>query len=161
MEGGRKVWGRERAMIFSIITSSKFCLSVCLKLFELRPHMLCRHIPFWNQDDPRTENLSLYFGAEGPILDICGRVFNCEWAGGSVSAGQSTAINAGCYTMMMIPGLKVCPFLWVRGSVLALQLTLTVLVTTINAQWEGVWDVWSARYGPALLPPCPTIRVLS
>ena len=41
------------------------------------------------------------------------------------------------------------------------QLTLTVLVTTIDAQWEGMGDVGSARYEPALLPPCPTIRVLS
>ena len=40
-------------------------------------------------------------------------------------------------------------------------LTLEVLVTTIDAQWEGNEDVGSARYEPALLPPCPTIRVLS
>ena len=40
-------------------------------------------------------------------------------------------------------------------------LTLTVLVTTIDAQWEGMGDVGSARYEPALLPPCPTIRVIS
>ena len=41
------------------------------------------------------------------------------------------------------------------------MLTLTVLVATIDAQWEGMGDVGSARYEPALLPPCPTIRVLS
>ena len=41
------------------------------------------------------------------------------------------------------------------------NLTLTVLVVTIDAQWEGMGDVGSARYKPALLPPCPTIRVLS
>ena len=29
------------------------------------------------------------------------------------------------------------------------------------AQWEGMGGVGSARYDPALLPPCPTIRVLS
>ena len=40
-------------------------------------------------------------------------------------------------------------------------LTLKMLVTTIDAQWEGMGDVGSARYEPALLPPCPTIRVLS
>ena len=40
-------------------------------------------------------------------------------------------------------------------------LTLTVLVVTIDAQWEGMGDVGSARYKLALLPPCPTIRVLS
>ena len=41
------------------------------------------------------------------------------------------------------------------------KLTLKVLVTTIDAQWKGMGDVGSARYEPALLPPCPTIRVLS
>ena len=40
-------------------------------------------------------------------------------------------------------------------------LTLTVLVATIDTQWEGMGDAASARYEPALLPPCPTIRVLS
>ena len=41
-------------------------------------------------------------------------------------------------------------------------LTLKVLVTTIDAQWEGMGDVGSARYDyEVLLPPCPTIRVLS
>ena len=34
-------------------------------------------------------------------------------------------------------------------------LTLTVLVTTIDAQWEGMGDVGSARYELALLPPLP------
>ena len=43
----------------------------------------------------------------------------------------------------------------------ALQLTLKVLVATIDAQWEGMGNVGSARYEPALLPPYPTIRVLS
>ena len=40
-------------------------------------------------------------------------------------------------------------------------LTLKVLVATIDAQWEGMGDVGSTRYEPALLPPCPTIRVVN
>ena len=40
-------------------------------------------------------------------------------------------------------------------------LTFTVLATTIDAKWERMEDVGSARYEPALLPPCPTVRVLS
>ena len=47
------------------------------------------------------------------------------------------------------------------SELLRLSLTLKVLVTTIDAQWEGMGDVGSARYEPALLPPCPTIRGLS
>ena len=38
------------------------------------------------------------------------------------------------------------------------SLTLKVLVATIDAQWEGMGDVGSARYEPALLPPCPHAR---
>ena len=41
------------------------------------------------------------------------------------------------------------------------SLILKALVATIDAQWEGMGDVGSARYEPALLPPCLTIRVLS
>ena len=51
--------------------------------------------------------------------------------------------------------------LWPLFRHALLPLTLKVLVTTIDAQWEGMGDVRSARYEPALLPPCPTIRVLS
>ena len=40
------------------------------------------------------------------------------------------------------------------------MLTLKVLVATIDAQWEGMGDVGLARYKPALLAPCLTIRVL-
>ena len=40
-------------------------------------------------------------------------------------------------------------------------LTLKVLVTKIDAQWEGMRDLGSARYEPALLPPYSTIRALS
>ena len=39
--------------------------------------------------------------------------------------------------------------------------TGTLLNRLIAAQWEGMRDVGSARYEPALLPPCSTIRVLS
>ena len=55
-----------------------------------------------------------------------------------------------------------CPY-WDQASLNsnAYLLTLKVLVTTIDAQQEGMGDVGSARYEPALLPPCPTIRVLS
>ena len=64
--------------------------------------------------------------------------------------------------------IRRCKLRWCRmGSTTTitwispiLMLTLKVLVATIDAQWEGMGDVGSARYKPALLPPCPTIRVL-
>ena len=40
-------------------------------------------------------------------------------------------------------------------------LTLKMLVAIIDAQWERMGDVGSTRYELALLPPCPTISVLS
>ena len=46
-------------------------------------------------------------------------------------------------------------------SFLESSVALRVLVVTIDAQWEGMGGVGSARYEPTLLPPCPTIRVLS
>ena len=56
--------------------------------------------------------------------------------------------------MNITPALSVLPCSNVD------KLTLTVLVTTIDKQWEGMGDVGSAKYELALLPPCPTIRVL-
>ena len=44
---------------------------------------------------------------------------------------------------------------------LTINLTLEVLAATTDAQWEGMGDVGLVRYEPALLPPYPTIRVLS
>ena len=57
-----------------------------------------------------------------------------------------------CSTLAM----ETCTVWWIHH-----ELTHKVLVATIDAQWEGMGDVGSARYEPALLPPCPTIRVLS
>ena len=45
--------------------------------------------------------------------------------------------------------------------IMQLSKLFKVLVTAIDAQWEGMGDVGLARYEPVLLPPCPTIRVLS
>ena len=39
--------------------------------------------------------------------------------------------------------------------------TGTLWNRVITAQCEGMGEVGSARYEPALLPPCPSIRVLS
>ena len=50
---------------------------------------------------------------------------------------------------------------WCEFISVYLQLTLKVLVATIDAQWEGMGDVGLAKYEPALLPPCQTMRVLS
>ena len=39
--------------------------------------------------------------------------------------------------------------------------TATLWNRIMTVQCEGMWEVGSVRYEPALLPPCPSIRVLS
>ena len=63
------------------------------------------------------------------------------------------------FQYVMLCSLFHC--LVLRKPVNLIKLTLKVLVTTIDAQWEGTGDVGLARYEPALLPLRPTIRVLS
>ena len=46
-------------------------------------------------------------------------------------------------------------------SICISSLLVWISINTFKTQWEGMGDVGSARYEPALLPPCPTIRVLS
>ena len=57
--------------------------------------------------------------------------------------------------------LEIVPVGTTVAQVSLSQLTLKVLVATIDAQWEGMGDVGLARYEPALHPPCPTITGLS
>ena len=61
------------------------------------------------------------------------------------------------FMILLLPQLED----YCKSTNSSLRLTLTVLVMTTDAQWEGMGDVGLARYEPALLPPCPTIRVLS
>ena len=56
-----------------------------------------------------------------------------EWEGNGSNVTISTAI------------------IYIQASCKFLILTLKVLVTTIDAQWEGMGDVGSARYELALL----------
>ena len=74
------------------------------------------------------------------------------------------APNLSSYNIVRSYSIYVLPYTTFANMFLAcllVTLTLTVRVATIDAQWEGMGDVGSARYEPALLPPCPTIRVLS
>ena len=66
--------------------------------------------------------------------------------------------NGGCHCKHSITHTKCTQPSYTKDHS---YLTLKVLVTTTDAQWEGMGDVGVARYEPALLPPCPTIRVLS
>ena len=69
-----------------------------------------------------------------------------------------SAVSCNMYTHVMNCVLRLIS---ITSILIGHVLTLKVLVATIDAQREGMGNVGSARYEPALLPPCPTIRVLS
>ena len=52
-----------------------------------------------------------------------------------------------------------CYILTPTVLVMAIDALGTLVNRTITVQWEGMGDVGPARYEPALLPPCPTIRL--
>ena len=99
------------------------------------------------------------------ILQCC--IPNCSGDLSSIECPYTWPIQSlGAFTWFFIHAIDIqCDTVLTLKKVCAIvsfyMLTLTVLVTTIDAQWEGMGDVGSARYEPALLPPCPTIRVLS
>ena len=75
---------------------------------------------------------------------------------------QSQILSIGLFKMFSCWILGIWAFSTTpKQSEIGWELTLTVLVATTDAQWEGMGDVGLARYEPALLPPCPTIMVLS
>ena len=76
-----------------------------------------------------------------------------------------------CVTCHFLTGIILFPHVTVTSSDNEFDLALTVLVMTIDAlrhfekrviaaQCEGMGEIGSARYEPALLPSCPSIRVL-
>ena len=90
---------------------------------------------------------------------------HCDTDGARTTPGTLDWITLTRYALCYRDRLTLLlTLLWVTALIIQhyrWQLTLKVLVTTIDAQWEGMGDVGSARYELALLPPCPTIRVLS
>ena len=85
------------------------------------------------------------------LIYIFGKIVHCLWIWIQCPHFTKTS-KCTCYDY----NSKFCLILLIYTD-----LTLTVLVTTIDVQWEGMGDVGSAKYEPALLPPCTTIRVLS
>ena len=74
---------------------------------------------------------------------------------------QSTTNDAGCFMMLTLCFKADGVFILTHSASYDNWCTGRLLNRIITAQWEGMVDVESARYEPALLPPRPTIRVLS
>ena len=74
---------------------------------------------------------------------------------------QWRQITFTCY----ITSLNHCLFHWFAFNSYSASrdnwCTATLWNRIMTAQCEGMGEVGSARYEPALLPPCPSIRVLS
>ena len=113
--------------------------------------------PFCLQTD--ILNFSLHGCSTSSILDgFCTEyIFQLS---DPVSSPGSNRIQS-CTIRYAAPAISLCSQASENPLSVDRVLTLTVLVATIDAQWEGMGDVGSARYEPTLLPPCPTIRVLS
>ena len=126
------------------------------------PHILIYHIPhnpepschqcnhhdqYWSSSESRTNSI------EAKWMLFAYR--SLAFAGLADSINHIAADDSVFLVLVMY-----CTFMW-HIYYEQYNLTLTVLVATIDAQWEGMGDVGSVRYEPALLPPCPTIRVLS
>ena len=90
--------------------------------------------------------------------------------GSSLYAGEgltlTSLLNTEACRHMQEKGIIFVSQLGSQTFNFSVYLTLKVLVTTIDAletllnrkitaQWEGMGDVGSARYEPALLPPMP------
>ena len=71
------------------------------------------------------------------------------------------------YKQVQISGSDIRPHMKWAVSLVILHMVTSIFLQALCGyicgyiQWEGMGDVGSARYEPALLPPCPTIRVLS
>ena len=114
-----------------------------------------------------------WFTGDWSLAWVVGCLLQC-WSGGtgrSRGAWYSTcmlwwrwSVGRNCRSNQIIWTQKL-PDLWSGAWRVWVcyghLLTLKVLVATIDAHWEGMGDVGSARYELALLPPCPTIRFLN
>ena len=131
----------------------------------------------WNVAD---NELTFYFLPSACLVFLLQRVSVYRKVGDVLPPGQTSLVFlTSCQQLLIELVCMVIPLQYIhryyicmmsmRHSLITLSppryviawLTLTVLVATIDAQWEGMGDVGLARYEPALLPPCPTIRVLS
>ena len=120
-----------------------------------------------------------YLGVEGGVILGYWRVGACRLVGYYKSMQNKYFCHTYASSVVNIYG---CPFLKASDSYHLIPLdstmtspppvnsysashgnwcTATLWNRIMTAQCEGMGEVGSARYEPALLPPCPSIRVLS
>ena len=76
---------------------------------------------------------------------------------GSKRDQQALDQSTNCHKWQYTPVLTFNSYSVSHGN----WCTATLWNRIVTAQCEGMGEVGSARYEPALLPPCPSIRVLS
>ena len=85
-----------------------------------------------------------------------------KWSGNLGNLDNNEEIQPEC--PLLKPGIIEQNILKLLNSYSASRdnwCTATLWNRIMTAQCEGMGEVGSARYEPALLPPCPSIRVLS
>ena len=101
------------------------------------------------------------------FTDICDEQY--DWLSLSQSHYKKNKVILGIICCISRPILKLLLlqiYTGVRDTVNSYSAshdnwcTVTLWNRVITAQSEGMGEVGSARYEPALLPPCPSIRVL-
>ena len=152
-------WLRWSSAIIGVTAHFTCCLVSDLVIWSWKEYdaVYDDKCPYW--DYVSFNNANLVFGvSQCQCLNY--RFWECNVSVHHWHCAQSLAVILCCgvkwATCTSIQKSSV--YVWIQQLDV---LTLKVLVATIYAQWEGMGDVGSARYEPALLPPYPTIRVLS
>ena len=119
--------------------------------------------PYWDQVLLNNTNLDPWvFVNAAPMKSILSKL-RCPSKKRPWTIGGNVCMLTHAYTIQVQHFRS-----WRRGNPLNSysashdnRCTETLLNRVITAQREGMGDVGAARYEPALLPPCLTIRVLS
>ena len=101
-----------------------------------------------------------------PLLVMCRIARQMLHAASVHSVVMCTGQNTKLYESLILPACfnLVCTVLYLINSYSASHgswCTATLWNRIMIAQCEGMGKIGSARYEPTLLPPCPSIRVLS
>ena len=132
-----------------LLINGKFSLSETPLTAQTYYFMGSRWSPVWKS--------AFYIGDGGLISPLWEGHSTMSGEEDNVSAGQSIVNRQGC----TLRSQDWKPALNSYSASHDNWCTATLWKRIMTAQCEGMGEVGSARYEPALLPPCPSIRALS